>query len=150
MYNFLNEYVKCCKHFSHDTAEYMRLRNNMMYVTGRGESSPYWNETCDNANDGVNLEWAFHLSDEEIETFAPQELLQEVLQDLENSCDWIENEHDIDFLEKIIDKYNNISTKNFAKILFLLIDDIEKGKHTLKSDEGFFQVGCILNRLDGI
>ena len=77
----LDDYKEACKHFSRDTKNYMELNNSKFYVTGNGGdgiiSSGYWCETCDNSEDGISVEWAFHLSAREIEKRARDEYIYE-------------------------------------------------------------------------
>lgn len=62
-YDKLETYKEACKKFSHETAEWRDLDNNKMYVA----TGSTWCETCDNCENGLNCEWAFHKTPEQIE-----------------------------------------------------------------------------------
>lgn len=67
----VKEYTEACKAFAKDTAEWDSIRFEQFYTTyGSG-----WRETCDNEHGGLDIEWAFHMKEADIERLAPQELL---------------------------------------------------------------------------
>lgn len=95
--NVLN-YAEICKRFSIDTAEWGNLDEYSFYTTN-GSS---WKETSDNAHDGVDVSWAFHLTEEEIEMSAAEELYAQLMYEINLAdCDnW-----DSDSFEIILKKF---------------------------------------------
>lgn len=86
----LNQYIECCKNFRDDHADWLRLEScrfySALYVEPRG-----WYESSDNASGGIDVSWAFGLSDEKIEKYAPMEyheaFMGQVQQLYEENCD---------------------------------------------------------------
>lgn len=78
----LNEYIKTCKVFAADTASWGGLDNYQFYTT---DGVGGWTETCDNAHGGLYIEWAFHCSDEEIETDAKWRYESQLRQELDDA-----------------------------------------------------------------
>lgn len=74
------EYLDACKHFADDTAAWGGVRNDCYYLTGSGDTSPYWYESDDASKGGFSVEWAFHLSPEKIEQDAPQEFADRIVE----------------------------------------------------------------------
>lgn len=73
----LKDYIKVAKEFSEETKEWYNLDEYKHYIaTGIcGNEYGYgWRESCDNAEGGLDIKWAFHLSPEEIEKCALDEL----------------------------------------------------------------------------
>ena len=79
----LKEYTACCLKFAHDSTDWYHLDPYKFYTT---ESANGWKESCDNAHDGINVEWAFHCSDEEIKSNASKYFLDELLTSLEQAA----------------------------------------------------------------
>lgn len=71
-------YAEICKKFSADTTEWGDLDEFKFYTTDGSE----WKETCDNAHNGVDVSWAFQLSNEEIEQQAAEQLYELLLEEL--------------------------------------------------------------------
>lgn len=80
----VQRYVDCCKKFSADSAEWGGLSDYNFYSTN-GISD--WTETCDNAGDGIDLRWAFHLSEKEIEQRAAEELFERLVEEIQLAVD---------------------------------------------------------------
>lgn len=95
----VKNYAEICKRFSNDTAEWGGLDEYKFYTTG-GES---WEEASDNAHDGIDVSWAFHLMDEEIEMRAAEELFEQLMNelDLADSEGW-----DSENFKKIYNKFD--------------------------------------------
>lgn len=95
----VKNYAEICKSFSKDTSEWGGLDDYSFYTT----DSSSWEETSDNAHGGVDVSWAFHLSDEEIEMRAAEELLEQLMNELNlaDSDGW-----DSDSFKAIYDKFN--------------------------------------------
>lgn len=63
----IKEYATICKKFSADTSEWLELDNYKHYRTcGRSD----WYDSCDAAHGGIDVSWAFHKSDSNIDKFA--------------------------------------------------------------------------------
>ena len=95
----VEKYAEICKKFSSDTADWGGL-DEYKYCTTDGSD---WKETCDNSHNGVDVSWAFHLSAEEIEQRAAEELYEQLMNelDLADSDGW-----DSDNFKTIYDKFN--------------------------------------------
>lgn len=95
----VENYAEICKKFSHDTAGWSGLIEYNFYTTDSGD----WSETSDNAHDGVDVKWAFHLTDKEIEMRAAEELFEKLMEelDLAISDKWNSGE-----FETIFDKFD--------------------------------------------
>lgn len=98
----LNEFIKCAKKFSKDTQKWYSLDDLTFYTT---DSIEFWKETYDNAHGGLDLEWAFHLNDDEIEKEAQKEFRDQFVQETENLI----NDDDLtinEILRILVIKYN--------------------------------------------
>lgn len=95
----IKKYAEICKKFSADTADWGGLDEYKFYTVD-GSS---WTETADNANNGADVSWAFHLSAVEIEQRAAEELFEKLMNelDLADSDNW-----DSDGYKNIYDKFN--------------------------------------------
>lgn len=92
-------YADICKKFSADTAEWGNLDEFKSYTTDGSE----WKETCDNAHNGVDVSWAFQLSNEEIEQHAAEQLYEQLIDELDLA---ISDKWDKDSFETIFEKFN--------------------------------------------
>lgn len=64
----LKEFIlECAIQFRDDTIQWYDLNYHKFYTTGNSLSK--WNETSDNADDGFDISFAFHKSDEKIEDY---------------------------------------------------------------------------------
>jgi hypothetical protein len=78
----LDNYIKSCKKFAKDTKNWSSLDRCKFYTDdGRGE----WLETSDNAHGGVRVDWAYGLSEKDVNRRAFEEYLL-VLRDLVEVC----------------------------------------------------------------
>lgn len=95
----VENYANICKKFAKDTFEWGRLDECSFYTTNGSD----WEETPDNEHGGVDVSWAFHLIDEEIEQRAAEELFEQLMNeiDLADSDGW-----DADNFKIIYDKFN--------------------------------------------
>lgn len=75
----VKKYAEICKKFSADTAKWGSLYDFKYYTTCGDDD---WEETCDNPNNGVYINWAFQLSAEEIEHQAAEQLYELLLEEL--------------------------------------------------------------------
>lgn len=74
--------------------------NENKYYTTNGSS---WEETPDNAHDGVEVRWAFHLTEDEINQRAGEELFEQLLNEIELATN---DKWDSDSFENIYNKFN--------------------------------------------
>ena len=79
----INNYVQACIDFSHDTASWGALDERQFYTT----TGTRWEESCDNAQGGISVAWAFHCSDEQITRIAPEVYRDEISQELRVAID---------------------------------------------------------------
>lgn len=95
----VKEYAEICKKFANDAAEWGEVDEYKFYTTNGSD----WEETCDNSHNGVDVSWAFHLSADEIEQRAAEELYEQLMNEiyLANSDGW-----DSKNFKTIYDKFN--------------------------------------------
>lgn len=95
----VEKYAEICKKFAEETADWGGLDEYKFYTTdGSG-----WTENTDNVNNGADVSWAFHLSADEIEQRAAEELFEQLMNelDLADSDNW-----GSDGYKNIYDKFN--------------------------------------------
>ncbi len=95
----VQNYSEICKKFSSDTSDWSGLDNYSFYTT----SGAGWEETSDNAHGGVDVKWAFHLSDEEIEMRAAEELFEKLMDNIQLGID---EEYDFEQMQSIVDSFS--------------------------------------------
>ncbi len=95
----VENYAEICKKFAHDTAGWGGLIEYNFYTTDGSE----WVETSDNAHGGIDVKWAFHLTDAEIEMRAAEELFEKLMEEIELI---INDECDLDVLETVFDTFD--------------------------------------------
>lgn len=76
----VDRYADICKKFSHDTADLSSLSSFSFFTT---DGSFSWKETSDNAHNGIDVSWAFGLSDSEIEYIAAEQLFNLLYEEIE-------------------------------------------------------------------
>lgn len=101
MINFKN-YIMDAKKFSRDTSNLLELKDSKFYVTSKTSG---WEESCDNAYGGVDVSWAFHETEEEIEKQAVGRLYEMLIDELQLAID---EEYGLDQIQTVIDKYSNL------------------------------------------
>lgn len=80
----LEEYILTCKNFAHDTERWGWLTDRKFYTTnGVG----CWDESGDNAHGGLDIAWAFHCTDAEIERNAKWRYEAQLKQELDDNLD---------------------------------------------------------------
>lgn len=79
----LKDYIESAKVFAEETKDWGSL-NEYAYYTTTGNG---WDESCDNASDGLDISWAFHESADEIEKEAGQHFINEIAARLEQGID---------------------------------------------------------------
>ena len=80
----INSYTNAAIKFAADSADWNELDSSAFYSTSVTDT---WAETSDNAHGGLLLDWAFHLSEDEIRARAPQEMLDQLATQLEQAID---------------------------------------------------------------
>lgn len=92
----IQEYVKSCIQFSHDTYKWAELDDTKFYTTTPNGG---WEETCDNAHGGLDVSWAFKLTSGKIKEFGPQEFVNRCCEEI---TALIDNEVDYDTLRDAV------------------------------------------------
>ena len=95
----VKKYAEICRNFAHDTKNLETLSTYHFYTT----NSTSWEKTCDNAHGGIDVSWAFHLSDAEIDSRAA-EILFENLKDLISQA--IDEGWDAEQLKGIVETFS--------------------------------------------
>ena len=62
-----SDYLTICKEFANDSRTWSALEESRFYTT----DISLWIETPDNAHGGLDVSWAFHRTESEIEQMAP-------------------------------------------------------------------------------
>lgn len=109
----IKEYTESCLNFAKDTHNWLGLEEYKHYVTcdvgtyrddhGRFVTVQGWCESCDNAEDGIDVSWAFNKSESYIREHAPQEFVDKLLETIQVAID---DEWDEESLCKIIEKFS--------------------------------------------
>lgn len=97
----LEEYIICCKHFAHDTEGWGGLADCKFYTT---DGVGCWDESCDNAHGGLDIAWAFHCTDAEIESDAKWRYDSELEQELNDALD--DRDFDLQQWHATFEKYS--------------------------------------------
>ena len=79
----ISAYTDACKKFSQDTQGWSCLPSTSFFTT-RGDG---WEESSDNAHDGVDVSWAFKRSGPEIEEAAAGALYELLMEELQVAVD---------------------------------------------------------------
>lgn len=95
----LDYYINAAIKFAEDTKEWGWLSEQQWYTTTNSTNN--WIESSDNAHGGMDVSWAFHLSEKEIRERAPYQFINEIRELLQVAVDdgW-----DKDGLQSILDK----------------------------------------------
>lgn len=80
----LSEYIDSCISFSVDTEDYGGLEPYQQYTA---TAACEWVESSDNASGGLDVSWAFHLSEETIRDRACEKFLDQLSASLEQGID---------------------------------------------------------------
>ena len=89
----IKEYATICKKFSSETADWIGLDNYKHYRTdGRSD----WYESCDACHGGIDVSWAFHESDDQIDNLASDQFLNAIRELIEIGRDdgWMDDQWD--------------------------------------------------------
>lgn len=94
-----DEYLNACLDFAKESKKWYDLDPRKPYISTTGDG---WEESCDNANGGIDVSWAFHLDAKTIRDRAPQkfmdcctDLLQCGLSDPSTEHDFIQSVYDL-------------------------------------------------------
>lgn len=79
----LLEYTDACIRFSAETESWGGLDPYQHYTTTGSD----WQESCDNASGGLDVSWAFRLSEEKIQALACGKFLELLTAELEQGID---------------------------------------------------------------
>lgn len=85
----LEDYKVVCKKFRDDSMEWGACDTYKFYTA---TDCFNWVESCDNNNGGIDVSWAFHLSDEKIEQCALQEWWYNLEIALQTIADYAEDD----------------------------------------------------------
>lgn len=75
----IKKYAEICKSFSRETEDWSYLPGEKFYTTDAFD----WKESSDNAHDGIDIAWAFKLSDIEIEHAAAERLFELLMEEIQ-------------------------------------------------------------------
>lgn len=96
----ITAYTNAAIKFAKDSADWADMDPRAFYSTS---NTDIWEETCDNAHGGLLLDWAFHLSEDEIRASAPQKMLDQLASMLDQAID---EEWDAEQLGAILELMN--------------------------------------------
>lgn len=97
----LDEYILTAKNFSRDTEDWGGLVDCKFYTT---DGAGYWDESPDNAHDGLDISWAFHCTGREIENEAKWRYESELEQELTDALD--DRDFDLQQWHAVLEKYS--------------------------------------------
>lgn len=92
----VKEYINSCLQFAEDTREWGGLNEYHFYSTTEG--CGYWYESCDNAEGGLDISWAFNLTAEQIRDEGAQHFVDELATLIRCTADQCEDEQDTEML----------------------------------------------------
>lgn len=81
----LDYYINVAIKFAEDTMEWGGLPEQQWYTTTNSTNN--WIESSDNAHGGMDVSWAFHLSEKEIRERAPYQFINEIRELLQVAVD---------------------------------------------------------------
>ena len=92
----IRKYAEICKKFSHDTFDWENLDPRDKYIAyGKNWFASY-------LDDGISVEWAFHMNDDEIDKHAAEHLFELITEELSIA---LYDESYISEIETICQKY---------------------------------------------
>lgn len=97
----IKEYILTCKNFAHDTKDWGGLTDCKFYTT---DGVGYWDESPDNAHGGLDIAWAFHRTDEDIEAKAKRRYESQLQQELSDSLD--DRDFDLEQWKSVFERYS--------------------------------------------
>ena len=96
----IKEYTEICLDFAKESSDWMRLDERQHYTTC---SQGGWYESCDNADGGIDVSWAFHESESYIRERAPHKFVDKLLQIVQVAID---DEWDAESLHYIMETFS--------------------------------------------
>lgn len=93
-------YLNDCNDFARCSADWPDLDPRKPYITTNGHG---WQESCDNANGGIDVSWAFHQDPADIFDYAAQHFADSFTQRLQLAID--NDDRDPDQLQAIVDLF---------------------------------------------
>lgn len=91
----LEQYTATAIKFSEDTSSWYHLDEHRWYTTNGYD----WEVSSDNASGGLPIDWAFHLTEEEIKEYAPENFFHTVREEFQAAID---NEYDLDQFQVLL------------------------------------------------
>lgn len=82
--NGFQNYLEYCKKFAEDSHEWAALDEFQFYTTHPLDG---WRESCDNAHGGMDVRWAFHCPESEIELLASRQFAEQIGALIEQTID---------------------------------------------------------------
>ena len=79
-----DEYLNACLKFAKDTKTWSWLDGSRWFTTNGGGD---YEESCDNANGGINVAWAYKMNPDEVRKYAPQKFMDCCVEFLQLSID---------------------------------------------------------------
>ena len=80
----VKKYAEICKKFSNDSSDWSDLPFGSFYTT---DGSYDWKESFDNAHGGIDVSWAFHLTEKQIDYRAAEQLFNALKEELQIAVD---------------------------------------------------------------
>lgn len=96
----VKRYAEICKSFSRETEDWSYLPDEKFYTT---DGSFDWKESSDNAHGGIDVSWAFKLSDIEIDYAAAERLFELLMEEIQLA---VSDEWEPDQLELTLEKFS--------------------------------------------
>lgn len=79
-----DEYLNACLKFAKDTENWSWLDRSRWFTTnGSGD----YEESCDNANGGIDVAWAYKMNPDKVRKYAPQEFMDRCVEFLQLAID---------------------------------------------------------------
>lgn len=93
-------YLNDCNDFARCSADWPDLDHRKPYITTNGHG---WQESCDNANGGIDVSWSFRLRADKVRAAAPQKFADAFTESLQLAID--DDARDPDQLQAIVDLF---------------------------------------------
>lgn len=97
----LDYYINTAIKFAEDTRERERLSEFTFYTTTNITNN--WIESRDNTHGGMDISWAFHLSEQEIKKLAPYQFINKIIELLQVAVDDGWNKDELQFILDLLD-----------------------------------------------
>lgn len=93
-------YLNACLKFAKDTENWSWLDRSHWFTTNGGGD---YEESCDNANGGIDISWSFRLRADKVRAAAPQKFADAFTESLQLAID--NDDRDPDQLQAIVDLF---------------------------------------------